>query len=593
MSEMIRRHPGWCIVTAAVFAVTASMGAVEAAAQIPGFTLPPAVQYSGEVGSYGELYSITGREQRRPSSLGRLYVRSSLELFGALSVGLDLLYSTESGSALGLAGSDQRQRLNQLGIRPEWSWGRAYLGSFSDSYSSLTWHGVRVRGAGAAINPGLLRVGAFAGRSQSAVAGGALDGAYRRGMWGARVGIGRDGATAQSGYLDLVLLRVADDPSSLDAPGGDPTGPGSGDGFIANPYAVTPQENVVLAAVNRMPLWSNRLVWRGEVAVSVHSRDRRAAELDDATLDEYSGLLRSLITPRSSTYGDVAYTGQLDLRRFDLPGATPQSPRTLTASIGYRYIGAGYVSLGLASLPADQRALNASAAVRYRTWSASLQGLRQNDNLLGQKLATTSRDRLAGNVTFRAIPNLSSSLRASVMRIGSDAADPARRMDFTSWTLANAHTLRLGRDGAWRAVSFNHTYQQSGDANRERSGNALRAHDTDVRVTIAPRNNVTVTPSIGLSMSSVDRADWALRHTYAIAASLRGTGGRWSTGAALSNSRLHAGGAIRASVSARYNLTPEDRLNVTIRSNRVTGLQTETGGFDEYTMSIGWSRSIR
>lgn len=596
MSDMIDR-PGrtlrWLLISLLPGFAAGALGTSGAAAQVPGLRLPPAVQYTGEIGSYGELYSVSGREQRRPSSLGRLYMRSSVELFEAVTVGLDLLYSTESGSGLGLSGSDQRQRLNQLGIKPEWSWGRAYLGSFSDSYSELTWSGVRVQGVGASINPGWVRLGAFSGRTQSAVAGGVMDGAYQRAMWGARAGVGRGSGSEQSGYLDLVLLRVADDPSSLDGDGPGSVTPEVENGLSANPYAVTPQENVVASAVTRLPVWGGRLIWRGEAAVSVHSRDIRAPEISDEVLDEYSGMLRSLVTPRASTYGDVAYTGELDLRRLDLPGSTSRSPRTVSGSLGYRYIGAGYVSLGLASLPADQSAVNARVAVRYRTWSASLQGLHQNDNLLGQKLSTTTRDRLAGSVSFRAIPALRSSVRGSVMAIGSDAADVAHRVDFTSWTVGTSHTLSLGREGTWRAVSLNHSYQQSGDANPTRATSALRAHDADVRVTVGPAPNLSVTPSVGISMSSLGRREWALRHTYAVASNLRGTGGRWSAGVALSNSRLHAGGAIRASLSGRYNVTAGDRVTLGVRSNHVTGLQTASGGFEEYTMSLGWSRSIR
>ena len=33
------------------------------------------VVFSGDIGSYGELYSISGQAQRRPPSTGRLYFR--------------------------------------------------------------------------------------------------------------------------------------------------------------------------------------------------------------------------------------------------------------------------------------------------------------------------------------------------------------------------------------------------------------------------------------------------------------------------------------------------------------------------------------
>ena len=218
-----------------------------ASAQIPDIEIPPAVQFQGEIGSHGEYYSVSGREQRRPTSTGRLYLRSRVRLFDVVSVELDLLYSTEQNSGVGLTASTARQQLNQIGIKPEWSWGRAYLGSFTDSYSPLTWDGVRVQGVGAAINPGLLRLGAFTGRTQRAVAGGAVDGAYSRWMSGGRLGVGR-ASSPHAPYLDVVFLRVADDPSSLAEPDTMTPLPTAAGDAVLNPYAVTPEEYVVSLA---------------------------------------------------------------------------------------------------------------------------------------------------------------------------------------------------------------------------------------------------------------------------------------------------------------------------------------------------------
>jgi hypothetical protein len=51
-------------------ALTCAMAAASTvAAQVPDLgRLSTPVRFSGEVGSYGELYTINGREQRRPSS---------------------------------------------------------------------------------------------------------------------------------------------------------------------------------------------------------------------------------------------------------------------------------------------------------------------------------------------------------------------------------------------------------------------------------------------------------------------------------------------------------------------------------------------
>lgn len=582
------RLPLWPLAFAATLAAFASDASAQADIRD---RLSNPVQFTGEIGSLGELYTVSGREQRRPSSTGRLYLRSRLELFGAVSVNLDLLYSTESSSDV-MLGSTGRQSLNQIGIAPEWSWGRGYLGTFSDSYSSLTFDGMRLRGAGFNVNPGPLRLAAFTGRSQSAVAGGAIDGAYRRSMAGGRIGYGRGTGEGQDGaFIDLVFLRTADDPSSL-PPAGSVDGSAAGDVSV-NAYAVTPEENVVAAAVTRVPIWQDQVIVTGEVAASLHSRDRRAPVLTDEALDEYVGLLRSFITPRASTYGDIAHKAQIELRRLTLPGSTTESPRSLTAAVGYRYIGAGYVSLGLASMPADQRAVDGRVALRFRAWNVSLQGMRQNDNLLGQKLATTSRNRLAATAAFRPSRVMSSSLRAAINTVGSDTEDAERRVDFTSITLGATQMFMFAQRRFPRAMSISYSYQEAGDASPLRAVSAIRAHDISVRSTLEAASRLSVVPAVGLAFSNVGEAGWDLRHTYSLTGQYRASGGRWSSSASLSNSRLHAGGAIQAALSSRFRVTDSDMLTVSARTNRVSGLETAAGGFQEHTMSIRWQRSIR
>ena len=249
-----------------------------------------------------------------------------------------------------------------------------------------------------------------------------------------------------------------------------------------------------MSAVSQMPVLSGRLVLSGEAAVSVLSRDRRAPELAEAATSDYSSLLRWLVTPRASTYGDVAYRARLDLRQTPPPGSTAASPRSVTASVGFRYIGAGYVSLGLASLPADQRALDATVGVRFPRWSATARGMRQNDNLLGQKLSTTHRNHLSGSLTYRFSRALSSSLRANVSTVANDAVDPAMVLDYQNLMVAADQTLSLSSSRRIRALALGYTYQRAGDDNPMRASSFLRTHDVKVRATVLPARSVTFTP---------------------------------------------------------------------------------------------------
>ena len=578
-----RRTARWLL--PAPLAISFAFGlTAHAAAQLP--TMPSA-RFRGEIGSFGEMYSASGREQRRPSSTGRLFMRSTLEL-GSVNVGLDLLYSTEGNSGVRL-GSSGRQSMNQLSIAPQWRWGRAYVGSFIDSYSSLTWDGLRVRGAGFNINPGPLRLAAFHGRAQDAVAGGAVDGAYKRSLSGARIGYGRNLDSRNDGFVDIVLLRAADDPSSLaQAPGTVPAA-----NVTTNTFAVTPEENLVVAAVTRVPLWRGQLLWSGEVAASLHARDRRAPVLSDQALDDYVGLLRSEIKPRASTYGDIAHKGQLELRNLSLPGATAQSPRTLSASVGYRYIGAGYVSLGVATLPADQQAVTAMASARFRTWNASLQAMQQHDNLLGQKLATTNRSRFAGSLNLRPSRLLNAAVRLSLNTVANNAAEPNRRVDYSSWNVGTSFTLNTAGKQVLRSVALNYGYQEAGDDNELRVGSELSAHDANIRPTLELFPNLSLIPAIGVSATRPADSSWQLRQTYAVTGQHRALRGRLSSTVSLSNSRLNEGGAIQGGIASRYRLTTSDMVTLSVRHNRVTGLPTSTGRFVENTVNVQWARTIQ
>ncbi|HEX6067127.1 MAG TPA: hypothetical protein VFZ04_22985 [Longimicrobiales bacterium] len=555
--------------------------------ELPDVTRNP-VRFTGEIGSEGELYSVSGREQRRPSSTGRLFIRSQLELFSAVTVKFDVLYSTDHSSDV-MLGSTGRQSLNQIGIAPHWRWGKAYAGSFYDSYSSLTYDGLSLRGGGFNITPGPFRLGAFTGRAQSAVAGGPVDGAYRRQMSGGKIGLARRYQNGEPAFVDVVIVRTADDPASLRAPAASD----EGESLLGNPYAVTPEENVVAAAITRIPLFQQRVMLSGEVAASIYSRDRRAPEISEELLDGYAELMRSFITPRLSTYGDIAHNAELELRNIALPGSTTPAPRILSGAVGYRYVGAGFVSLGAASLPADQLAFNARAALRFRTWTASVQGMQQENNVLGQKLATTSRNRLAVTTSFRPARALSSALRFSMNTMRNDIADPERSVDYTSYIAGVTQSFNLPHGGLLRAVALSYSYQQAGDDNPLRTSSHLRAHDANIRTTLDFSRSFSLIPAVGFAQTQQGDRAAELRHTYALAAQHRTPGGRLSTTASVSNSRLHAGGSLQAAFSSRFRLTAADMVTLSLRSNHVSGLETADGEFREQTVSIQWSRAIR
>jgi hypothetical protein len=218
------------------------------------------------MGSEGELYNMQGRDPRRPGESGRVFFNPIVTL-GPVTFTGNFLLSTEGSSLIGLGGVPGRQRINQFGLSPQWSWGKASLGSFSDTWSQLTWGGVRVDGVGFDLSPKALRLGMFSGSSRQAVFGGATSGSYARSIAGARVGAGKKPEYGGSSrWFDVVVLRVRDDASSLPPlPDSTPV-PYLPDSLATapdtallphvpiNPYSVTPQENACRGDVRRPEL---------------------------------------------------------------------------------------------------------------------------------------------------------------------------------------------------------------------------------------------------------------------------------------------------------------------------------------------------
>jgi hypothetical protein len=547
------------------------------------------VSLRGEIGSSGELYRMDGADPRRPGATGEMFLRGSVNWFGRIRTDVDILVSSEEGAGLSGTPGIARQRINRLGISPGWSWGRMHLGSFTDHYSEYTLSGIRLTGAGVSLNPGLLRIGSVYGQVAQPILGGATDGSYRRKLAGGRLGLGRMGqGGASRSFFDLMLLRVWDDAGSLS---GSPGISDTAAGVPVNTLSVTPEENVVAAATGRLDLLQGRLQLNGEASGAIHSRDRRATELEDSELGTYPGFLRGLLTPRVSTHADYAWRLAAQYQVSRLPGGTPRAPRTLALGAEYSYIGPGYVSLGVASLPADQRAVGLRSQVRFPRWNASLAGRFQQDNLLGQKLATTDRVQLGATLTVRMSRGWTALVRGNLLTMDNGSTDSLRQVAYRNTSFGFGNTVSLGRSSVVRSVNLNYGYQQSGDDNPLRAESELVSHDADVRVNIAPSRTLQLSPSLGLVRARAGTGEWVTRESYAVSLTSRLLDGRLTTTVAAGTSRARPSRSTRASVSSRFQLSEVQTVTLRMSLNRLRG-PLEDGDFEEYLVRLEITRSL-
>jgi hypothetical protein len=585
-----------------------ALGAASAGAQTPGgvptptpapsrFGLPITVK--GEASIFGESYAISGRQPRRPGETGRVLFQPVFEITRFLKVAVDLQLTNEGATAGAGGGSPQlnagRQRLNQMGVSPTWSWGKVDLGDFTDQYTPFTFSGVRVRGAGAAVNPGHLRLAFFGGQSQTAVIGNATNASYARAITGGRIGVGR----AEGSFVDLIVVRARDDAGSLPPPGDtafydprldDPTvDPDTlAVGTLLNPLSVTPQENVVAALAGRLMSLGGRLRLQGEVSGGAYTRDVRATELDnEAILAEIPGVLRGLFTPRVGSSFGAAYAGAADLRLG-----------SFTGNATFRQVDPGYVALGVASMMNDQRGWGLGGTQRFgRAASLRVDIARQRDNLIGQKAFTTERDRYGAMLSVRPVPRLSSSMRVQYVGMQNDvASEDARLIAYANWILSTNHTFSMPRDRLLRSVGLGYTFRTSGDDNPARAATSLTAHAATVRAVFAPSEALSITPSVGLLRSTSGAAGVAqLRKTYGVAAQWRAREGRWTSSLSLGSTEDRGIGAFQTRLTSRYDLTESDVLSLSVRESRYRNAPNPfgpPGSFHERTFSLQLTRRI-
>lgn len=561
------------------------------------FGLPVTMQ--GEFSIFGEAYGISGRAPRRPGETGRILFQPTFQITRFLYVGMDFQLTTEGLVAGAGAQSPQlnaaRQRLNQFGISPTWSWGRLNLGDFTDSYTPYTLSGVRLRGGGLMLNPGLLRFGFIHGSAQSAVVGMSTTTAFARTLAGGRIGVGR----ANGSYLDLIVIRGRDNPGSLPAVDDsafydprldDPTvDPDTLDvGTLINPLSVTPQDNLVAGASGRLQLLNGGLQLQGEFTGAAHTRDVRASALEnEALLSEIPGFLRGVFTPRiGSTFG-TAISTRADVR-FG----------TFTGNATFRQVDPGYVSLGVASLLNDQRGWTLGGTQRFgRSTSLRLDFGSQRDNLTGQKNFTTTRERIGAMLALRPLPRLSSSLRLQYVGMRNGVASgEAQQIDYGNWIFGTTQTLALGRERRLRSVGLSYTYRDAGDANPLRASSRLSAHSTSLRATFAPSDVFSLTPSLGLVRTTSGLEEQTrVRKTYGIAGQARLYEGRWVSSASFGSTEDRGSTAFQTRVTSRFNLTDVSTVTFTFREGRFRNAPNPfgpPGGFRERAVTLQLTHQV-
>ena len=505
---------------------------------------------SGSVGIYGELYDKSRGIDRRPSSSARLFFRPTLSIYKSFSISTNMILSTE--------GNSNRQNINQIDFNPRWQWGYAHAGDFTDTYSSLTLNGIRIRGGGVSINPGTFRLAAVVGQTRRATSNTSSNRSFSRSLYGGKIGIGKQGGS----FIDLIVLKSRDKSSSL---------PDLQDSSIAsdttvadsviNPWSIFPADNFITAIASNLKMFNKKVTWANEISGCAYTRNTEGKKL---TNEDIPSWVDKVFKVRIGSRVDVGY-------KTDLSYAS----KKWSFSSGYDFIGPGYISLGLSSLMSDRQAIRLGCTYRQKNWTAAINGIRENDNLIDQKIFTTVRQRVSGILNLRPTKWWNVVFTTSLLTMNNDAKNDTSLIDNTNALFGINQIFTPVGHRKIQSLSLNVVSQRSNDTNPLRDNADLKSYSADFRMTIEATSYLSLTPALGLASTKIGTEKSKTITTIILNAQHKALAERLSTNITLGPSFSSDANTFRVILMSSYKLTRVDQIQTELKLNKFNSDSTE------------------
>lgn len=260
------------------------------------------------------------------------------------------------------------QPFNQFGMSPSYKWITVHAGYRNVRFSDFTLSGHTFAGGGVELNPGKFRFGFITGRfrrsSYTNHYSPTIDSLpeYKRNGTAIKIGVG-----GKKSFVDLIVLRIHDDTSSLKS--------------INRDYPNrTPEQNFVTGLNTKVTL-SRSLIFEGEGAVSIYTSNMFAAKYDSSNTPIINKVANIILINQSTQWFTAVRTALI------------YKTKSFSTKFEFRRIDPGYTSMGAYYFNSDLQNLTVSPT--FAIWKRKLQvrgslGL-QRDNLRNTKKATSLR----------------------------------------------------------------------------------------------------------------------------------------------------------------------------------------------------------
>jgi len=521
--------------------------------------LSSAFKISGQIGVYGEVYSISGKDSRRQPTTGRVFFRPTITLFNNFNINFDILLSTEGNYA--------RQNINRISLHPEWSWGRAHAGDFSHQFSNFTLNGETITGGGLELFPGIFRLEVVGGRTRRKIDNGLYNSSFARYLAGIKLGIGKRGGS----FFHINVIKAQDDISSLPNL--------TIDNNSSSQFRLTPKENLVVGVNTNVKLFKLFSIG-GEVAASVLSRDQNSSLIES---DAIPSFINDIIKIRTSTNIDFAYQGGM---RFNTD--------IFNAAGTYSVINPGYQSLGITSNINDKKSISATAGLRLLDKKLTIRGnfRKQNNNLLSQKQFTLSRTSFGISTRYQPVRNISIAINASRNLMENDAEEDIRKIENVVSVYSINSMGQLKFMNMTHSISASYSQQQSEDMNILRSDYASISKNINFGISTMVNNNWTIAPRVSFNIFDMTNRIYRTTQSYSMMVMNRMLKSKLSNSLTFSFMNSSNIQSMVFGFHSGYRISKSDMIKVNLRSSMYFGKLETVRDFKEHRGTLSYVHSF-
>ncbi|NOX65473.1 MAG: hypothetical protein GXO85_06660 [Chlorobi bacterium] len=508
---------------------------------------------SGQIGLYGELYSISGKDNRRPPATGRLFFRPTLTILDNFSINFDFLLSTE--------GSYARQQINRISIHPEWSWGKAHIGDFSRQFSRFTLNGETITGGGIELFPGAFRFEVVGGRTRRKTDNG-VNSTYARYLGGMKIGL----MNRQGFNFNISVIKAKDDIASI--PRGNP------DDSTNIRYSTTPKEDLVIGLDTKFNI-SKYFTFNGEVAASALTRDLNSTLIESEYIPKFATDIYKI---RTSTNADYAYQTGVKF-----------NSNIFNAGVDYLVINPGYQSLGLTTNINDLKSLSTNANLRLLGRKLTLGGNYkiQNNNLLSQKEFTLTRRNFGVSARYQPIRTISLGFNATRYIMENDAEEEERIENIvSSYAVNGMWQLKLFR--MTHSLSASYSHQKSEDMNILRSNYSTISDNINFGISTMVSDSWTVAPRLTLNTFNLTNRFNQKTQTYSLMVMNRMRKVKLNNSLTFTYMNSSYIRSMIVVLQSGYSITKADIVKLNLRSSFYFAKVEQTSDFSEYRATLNY-----